>query len=153
MNNKKKMKLQYYITLLFTVFIFSNNIQSQNNQTELVGTWIFDYEASITKMESKAKALFGKMKETQKNHLESLYIGRVMSFTTDGNFSQQISESKTTTGTWTLNKNNKKLELSNAKGKKLTLKISMLNTTSLVLKLIETGNRRALISEWHFKKN
>lgn len=141
-------------SIVFFVLIFNcySGI-AQIKREQLIGTWIFDYTVSISKMEAKAKMHYDKMQEVSKNRFEKSFKDRKLSFNSDGFFSQQTADGMSISGTWTLSGNHQNIIMTNQQGNILELKIKKLSVSSLVLKPANTGKGQVMLSEWYFIKN
>lgn len=150
------MKLKHYcaIVILLIVFVLPIKVFSQGNQEQLLGTWVFDYDASFAKMDSISKAHYNRMDANRKTQMKKAYKGRVMTFGIDGSYVQQSIDGHKIVASWVLGDNSKDIVVTNPAGKELRLKIKKIGANFLVLNPVETNPvGRAMISELHFIKN
>lgn len=148
-----KQLLSKYYFLLFTMFFVTTVISAQTTQEQLIGTWVFNYDASFAKIDSNAKTHLDKMDISRKERLENAYKGRTITFGADGSYLQQLADGRKVFGTWVLSGNGKDILVKNPEGKELNLKIKTLNSTSLILNPNDLGKGKSMLSDWHFSKN
>ncbi|GAA3630769.1 hypothetical protein GCM10022397_15610 [Flavivirga jejuensis] len=128
-------------------------LSGQTIQEELIGTWTFDYQASLNSMAQKSKTHFNEMNTVRKSKLSSTYKNRKITFNTDGSYVQVLSDGRTTNANWATNTNNN-LAITNPNGKTVLFKIKKLETNSLILSQINTtGSMNILFTNWHLTKN
>lgn len=150
------MKLKHYCTIiiLLIVFVLPIKVFSQSNQEQLLGTWVFDYDASFAKMDSISKAHYNRMDANRKTQMEKAYKGRAMTFGNDGSYVQQSIDGHKIVASWVLSDNSKDIVVTNPEGKELRLKIKKIGANFLVLNPVETNTvGKAMISELHFTKH
>lgn len=140
--------------IVFFVLIFNccSGI-AQIKREQLIGTWIFDYTESISKMEEKAKMHYNKMQELSKNRFEKSFKGRKLNFNADGSFLQKTSDGVSVSGVWVLSADNQNIIMTNQQGNILELKIKNIATSLLVLKPINAVKEQGMLLEWYFIKN
>lgn len=126
---------------------------AQIKQEQLIGTWIFDYTMSISKMEEKAKMHYNKMQESSKNRFEKSFKDRKLNFNADGSFLQKTSEGGLISGTWVLNADDQSIIMTNQQGNILEFKIKNIAASLLILNPVNTVKDQAMLLEWYFIKN
>ena len=145
------MKPYYILFISIILFSFSVDVWSQNTQEQITGTWVLNYEDSVSHMKADAKVRYRKMKLESKNRLEKAYKDRTLTFNIDGDFIQQSSNGRRITGTWSLN--NGSIVLTNTQGKTQSLFIKELTALSMVLNLKARGTSKPIFSELYYIKN
>ncbi|WP_344789673.1 hypothetical protein, partial [Postechiella marina] len=151
-NTFKYMKSQHYIIpLILFVFSFSQAISAQTVREQLIGSWTFDYDTSITKMDTSAKKHHVKMREASKQKFIEAFKGRIMVFNADGSYKQELSKGSKGNGTWLITPAGS-LEITMKNGREIIFTIDHLNIVSLVLKPIETAGN-PLMTYWQLSKN
>lgn len=128
-------------------------LTAQTKREQLVGTWVFDYEVSIAKMDDKAKKYYDIMQEVSKSRFEKSFKDRKLSFNADGSFLQQTADGRSIIGTWVLSSDHQNIIMTNQQGSILDLKIKTLSASLLVLKPKNNGKGQKMLSEWDFIKN
>ncbi|GAA3596714.1 hypothetical protein GCM10022396_12570 [Flavivirga amylovorans] len=126
-------------------------MQAQNITEQLEGTWTFNYNSSLAKMKTKAKEHYINMETTRKLSFEKSYKNRTLSFNNDGTFLQVSPNGRQVMGNWTVTSDT--IILTNSLGKTMKFKIKSLSTTAMTLKLVITGNSRAILTELDYIKN
>lgn len=141
-------------SIAFFVLIFNccSGI-AQIKREQLIGTWIFDYTVSISKMEEKAKMHYDKMQEISKNRFEKSFKGRKLNFNSDGSFLQNTSDGNSISGLWTLGRDNQSIIMTNQQGNILELKIINISASLLILIPVNTAKEQGMLLEWYFIKN
>ena len=155
-NQKHKLMKQYkFKTILLTLLlaIIFTVTHGQTAKEQLVGTWVFDYNISSEKMDTDAKAHYGKMDDTAKAQLKEAYKGRVIKFGADGSYKLQLADGRNQKGSWVLNENGKDIIITDERGKTQYQKIKTITATILVLKPKGIGYGKMILSEWYFNKN
>lgn len=141
-------------SIVFFVLIFNcYSGVAQIKREQLIGTWIFDYTMSISKMEEKAKMHYNKMQESSKNRFEKSFKDRKLNFNTDGSFLQKTSEGSLISGTWILNADDQSIIMTNQQGNILEFKIKNIAASLLILNPVNTVKDQAMLLEWYFIKN
>lgn len=149
------MKPQYYIiAVILLIFSFPQTSTSQNIQEQIVGTWTFDYEASLSNMDEASKAHYARIGAERQNRISGAYKGRKITFNADGSYTQVFSNGKSSTITWAI-KGNKDLEITTSDGRSIPFKIEELGTNKLILSPVNTKGNKAsvLFSYWYLTKN
>lgn len=126
---------------------------AQIKQEQLIGMWVFDYTASISKMEEKAKIHYDKMQEVSKNRFEKSFKDRKLTFNADGSFLQKTSDGISISGVWALSADGQSIIMTNKQGSILELKIENITASLLILKPVNTVKEQAVLLEWYFIKN
>ena len=140
--------------ILFILFLgLSTTVSSQETAMLLTGTWTFDYQESLQIMDTASKMHLDSVSPIRKQRIESSYIGRQVTFNTDGSYSQILSDGHIANGTWALSADNQYVSIADSNGNSYTQKIEVLSATQLVLKPVLSANTRMLISIWSFVKS
>lgn len=143
-----------FLRLAFLILIFNYySTTAQIQREKLIGTWVFDYTVSVSKMEEKAKKHYDKMQEVSKNRFEKSFKERKMSFNSDGVFLQQTADGISISGTWMLSSNHQNIIMTNQQGNILELTIKKLSASLLVLKPVNIVKGQVMLSEWYFIRN
>ncbi|GAA3626415.1 lipocalin family protein [Flavivirga jejuensis] len=150
------MKLQHYIMgLMLIVFSLFQTVSAQTIQEQLIGTWTFDYQASLGSMTQKSKDHYNKMDASRQSKLSTTYKDRKITFNSDDSYVQVLSDGRTTNANWTINsKNNLEFKLPN--GRTIPFKIVTLQNNTLILSQIKSnaqGSLKILFTNWHLTKN
>ncbi len=149
------MKTNNYIVLsLFFCISFSQNTISQNQPeiSYLIGTWIFNYDASFEKMDARSKAKYNSMEEPQRIRIDNAYKNRQITFGEDGTYKQVLGDGRISLGTWSIYNNGNDIIIKNPEGQTYIQKIKSLTVSELILKPKSYGNGKILINEWNFSK-
>lgn len=139
-------------SIVLSLFFFGLSSTAQVSSSQLVGEWLFDYSASLSKMDGKAQFLYQSMDAARKSKLEQAYRGRQFVFKTDGSMTQQLIDGRNATGSWRLSSDGLHLELVDAQSKVQSFVIKESTSTVLVLEAKEKGITKMLLSEWHLTK-
>lgn len=103
MKNHSNLKGIFYPFVLFFIILSTNLVQSQEtNANKIAGSWVFDAEASFSSMNKKASAFMDKNPQL-KLQVQSAYIGKKITFLSNGVYSQTLSDGKKSSGEWNLN--------------------------------------------------
>lgn len=147
------MKKNIYILFacLFLSLQATQVVAQQMSTEDITGDWKLQYNASVAKMGNDLKTHFNGMSATQKSSLKKLYEERVFSFNTNGNYTQTLKDGRSVSGTWSLASN--KLTMTDSSGKSLQFTVLSVDNSKLVLKALDDGNTKMLLSEWHLTKN
>jgi Lipocalin-like domain len=140
-------------SLLLVAFLapFSGNAQ-QAEKEKLLGSWVFDYNASFEKMEPTVKAELDTISQERRSRIENVYRGRKITITSDGSYLQQLSNGHQFKGTWVLNSKNQTLEITDTAGRTQEQKITELTSTTLILKPKGISHGQMIVKELHFTK-
>lgn len=141
----------YSFLLVFLSFPLTGNAQ-QSVANQLIGTWVFNYESSFSKMKTQTKAHYDSIPMDRKTKIENAYRGRTIAFKKDGSFTQTLSDGRTSLGTWAYNKETNNIEITSPKGRVYYQKVKKLTVTTVVLKPKSIGKGEMMISEMHFTK-
>lgn len=147
------MKPQYYILGLF--LLLSNHlVWAQSLDEQIIGTWIFDYESSVSMMDDRAKAYYDKIPNARRDRIIGSHKGRKVTFRPDGTYDQEMSNGKHNTANWRLSTEGR-LELTTKRGIVTSFKIKELEADKLVLEKENTkgGATRVLFAYWYLKRN
>ena len=152
---KSRLRNSFFI-LIFSVISISVNAQNNTNKSTkdlLVGSWVFDLEASKPNMELKVKTMIEK-NQAAYSRLEKDYRGRRLTFSTDGRFLLQLADGRQTQGSWELYKVNgvEIVKLTSLQNHVQNLSIQMLSNQSLVVKQEHNGKGAPVFSKWYFTK-
>lgn len=140
-------------SLLTVVLLLPLSVHAQQTiRVQLIGTWVFDYNASFAKMDSKVKAKFDTFSQEHRSRIESAYRGRKININSDGSYSQVLADGTQFIGTWVLNTNNQTLEITNLRGNMREQKIKELTHNALILKPKGIGNAQIIFTELHYTK-
>lgn len=134
---------------------FSDKASAQETSVkqQLAGSWIFDYNASMNKMEDASKRKLDNMTTDFKNRVENNYKGRIITFKENGDYEQVLANGHRAIGTWKLSKNQRTVLITDPDGMLHKQKIKSLSDGQLVLKPMLEGEAKMLISEWNFIKS
>src|SRR4051812_31720677 len=94
------MKTKNILALIFLVFIQVSNAQTANEQ--IIGTWVLNYESSLSKMEDREKTQYNVMPEQERAKIESVYRGRKITLDSNKNFIQTLANGIQSVGIWAL---------------------------------------------------
>lgn len=138
------------IGLFILIFnCYSSTAQTQREQ--LVGTWVFDYETSLTHMDEQAKKALAKI-PTMQGRLESGFKNRRITLASDGNYLLHLPDGKEVAGTWELDTINGNGIIIHYQYQIENLSIILLSSQALVLKPENNGNAKPMLSTWYFTK-
>lgn len=140
-------------SLLIGVLLLPLSVHAQQTiRVQLIGTWVFDYNASFAKMESKVKAKFDAISQERRSRIENAYRGRKININSDGSYLQVLADGRQIIGTWVLNSKNQTLEITNLRGQMQEQKIKELTHTALTLKPKGIGKGQMILTELHYTK-
>jgi len=139
------------IVILFLVFN-SVGINAQTKPERLIGTWGFDYDKSMGKIDEQVQKDYASMPEAIKNNFEQTYKGRKLIFNPDGSFVQKTANGKQILGNWILD-NNQNISVTSPQVGNITFKIEVLSEAMMVLQLQKKGNEQIVFSRWYLNKN
>ncbi|WP_140487076.1 hypothetical protein [Flavobacterium sp. GSA192] len=141
------------IGVLLVIFNYSvSRAQTQNDQ--LIGTWIFDFNASVFNMEEKAKAIIQKLPAVQEK-LEKSYKNRQITFGVDGHYTLYLSDGRQTNGIWTFDSTatrNNTIDLITSENQIQKFIVLFISTDKLILKPQDDSNGKPMFSQWYFTK-
>ena len=123
------------------------------NIDKLLGTWTFDYQASVGNMSQGSKAHLNKMHASRKDRLSEIFMDRKVTFSADSSFVQVLADGRTTNAKWSTDNN--VLKISTPSGKNVLFRIKKLESDNLILSPINTtgGSMKVLFTNWHLTKN
>lgn len=144
-------------TILYSVLFMALSLPlaieaQQITSEQIIGTWLFNYDASFAKMEAKVKSQYDSISVERKTKIDNSYKGRTLIFNADGSIVQNLSDGRTAKGTWVYNDKTKNIEITNPKGLVYYQKVKSFTSTSLVLEAKAIGSNQPIISEMHFTK-
>ena len=115
------MKSRYYLlVVLFAIFSLPEQTVAQSTQELLIGTWSFNYDSSISKMEAEMKVRLETMPQTQRSSIEKAYKNRKITFYANGNYLISISDGSQAAGSWILTENGNTIKMTSSKGSAFT---------------------------------
>lgn len=143
----------YIIALILLVFSVSQTISAQSPEEQLVGTWIFDYEASLQSISEKSKDDYPKMDATRQSKVSARYKNSEVTFNMDGTYSQVLLNGRTYLATWIINDDNN-LKVIYSKDRVALFMIENIGIDNLELNQIRGRGRAAnvLFTDWFFTK-
>ncbi len=141
-----------YIILLFVVVSFVQNVTGQSVEEKLIGTWVLDYDTSISKMKLNMKAHFDTIPQLQRRQIVSVYRGRQVTYMPNGHYEQVLADGRKSIGTWALSSNKNTIEITDPRNKVHAQVIKRLNNTLLIITIGSRAGSKALISELYFIK-
>lgn len=145
---KNRVEIISVLLLVFSCLVMT----AQTKKEQLVGTWIFNYDASYKKMEQPLKVIYDEITQKQRLAIENNYRDRKAIFAADGSYKQILSDGRASIGRWELNKNNTVMEITDTNGNKYIQKIKVLTDTELILEPENSGNSKMFLKEWYFIK-
>lgn len=140
--------------LFFLVFQARSIAQvTQDKSSQVIGTWVFNFDTSIGSMDEKAKNHYVKMGVERQEKVKRAYQNRIITFGPDGDFAQELSDGRTVKGTWQINKN-KLIEITSPNGSTIAFKIKELNAGVLIISRVKTDNNKMnmLMSDWYLTR-
>jgi len=141
--------------LLLQAQLFAQgNSANENRKEQLVGTWLLDFDKTISQIDSKAKEVYGKMNLVFKENLKKSFSKRKIIFKADGTYIIEIKPGIQQQGTWQLLDNEIDLLIVMDYGKRYNRRIESINSSKLILNLGEHKNQpsKALLQKWELKK-
>lgn len=145
------MKNRYRRIALLVLILSCYTGFAQIKKEQLIGTWVFDYPASVANMEAGAKKVVAQTPKLQVG-LEKSFRNRQLSFYSDGNYLLRLQSGKQVTGTWNMNAINGSKLLMSSSQHTANLTVVQVTTTSLVLKAINNGKTKPILATWYFTK-
>ncbi|MCR8667505.1 hypothetical protein NO995_07425 [Aestuariibaculum sp. M13] len=149
----KRRALLLLVLLVFKVVDLSaQEINVNGIQEDLVGNWVFELDESMTLMDARSKAAYGKMKDVVKTRVDKAYKGRRFIFRRDGSFSQVLENGREINGTWQIV--NQLVEILNPNRVVRKFKVKEVTANKLVLIPIEKEGKpgNILFNQWSFVK-
>jgi hypothetical protein len=143
--------------LLFSIISISVTAQNNTNKNTkdlLIGTWVFDLEASKPDMEVNAKIMIEKNLSAH-NRLIKDYKGRQLTFTKEGHFLLHLADGRETQGIWEVYEVNgiDIVKLTSSQSHIQNLSILMISNQSLIVKQEHNGKGTPVFPKWYFLKN
>ncbi|AXP80443.1 hypothetical protein CJ739_1354 [Mariniflexile rhizosphaerae] len=132
----------------------SQNIWSQENTNDLIGTWAFDYEASLAAMDSNGRSQLKDMERSpmRLQRFESVYKGRRISFFGDGRFVLSLADGRGTDAKWEL-RNDQQIALVDSRGIEKNYKIILLTSDRLVIGVQKVFEKtKPLFTKYYYSK-
>ena len=126
---------------------------SNDSTTFLIGTWIFDYDQSVSNLTAEKKETLQSYPAEVKIAIEGAYRNRKLTFNIDGTYSQLIEDGSVTSGIWHYDASQQVLQMTNTEGTLLAVQVIKNTNSSLILTPIELGERTILINNWYFTKH
>ncbi len=145
------MRSSYIIGLLLLVFSFSETALAQTTQEQLIGTWTFDYEASVLKMNEDAKTYYESLDTSRKARIENNYRGRTITFSVDGGYILSKPNGSELTGVWVLT--GQEITVTFSSGLTKVLEIESISATSITITPEAIGSGNLTFTQWHLTKN
>lgn len=148
------MKSQFYIIIVLLVMLsLPQMLSAQTLGEQLLGTWTFDYQASLNDRTQSSVAHMNTMDTARKNKITATYSNRKVTFNTDGSFFQQLADGRTTMATWAVD--NANLVVTAPNGRTLQFQIKAIQPNRLTLGQINTSGStmNILFTNWHLTKN
>lgn len=145
------MKPSHPITVfLLLFFIHTGTLSAQDSKEILIGTWSFNYDSSISKMNKGVRAKMDSLPQRQ-HAVERLYRGRNVVFAADGKYSQILGDGQSSHGSWVLYENSVKINWPD--GNVESFNVQTLDSRIMVLRQQNNGKGKLILPEWHFIKN
>ena len=130
-------------------------LRSQTQKEQFIGTWDFDFNASIANMEVKAKAILQKIPAVQ-GKLEKAYKNRQITFGIDGHYVLHLADGRKTNGTWTFDSTatrNNSITLISSENQIQKMIVIFISIDKLILKpQDDSSNGKPMFSQWYFTK-
>jgi len=120
------------------------------SKDKLVGQWTLQYNPSASKMAADLKQQFNALSLEKRNNIKKAYKGRTYAFYQDGSYKQIQADGRSTTGNWSLNKN--ELQMIDKNGGVLKFRILSFINSRLVIKAKEKGESKQFLSQWYLTK-
>ncbi|WP_228235549.1 hypothetical protein [Allomuricauda sp. M10] len=150
----KTIKIQpVLLTVLATMLFFTVNSRAQgasSPETLLIGSWIFAQAPSFSSMDQEDRELMESSPQL-KASVQTSYLNRILTFSSNGLFSQTDRSGKTLEGTWSLQ--GQTLNIQSASGSIWTLLVVSLGPDQLVVQQSAKGEARPILPVIYFTKN
>ena len=147
----KNLYMLFLVLVLGTIHTIK--AQDSNDSTSfLIGTWIFDYDQSVSNLTEEKKETLQNYPAEVKIAIEGAYRNRKLTFNIDGTYSQLIEDGSVTSGIWYYDASQQVLQMTNTEGLLLGVQVTENADGSLLLTPIEEGESTLLINNWHFTK-
>ncbi|WP_394974038.1 hypothetical protein [uncultured Croceitalea sp.] len=150
MKNQINFKTIYYP--LFVLFILLNSnlvVAQQTNAEKIVGSWVFEAEASFSSMNKKASDFMNKNPQL-KLQIQSAYIGKTITFLSNGNYSQTLGDGAKSSGQWKLNGST--VLIAAPDGAVFSYNFNLSNTNLLLTAVHEQGKSVSIVPNQYFIK-
>lgn len=152
MKTLQKISVKLAPILCCIVFLMTTiDLKSQTQPHPIVGSWTFNETASFPKMNIEVKQHLDSLPQL-KTQVLSNYVGRVMTFNTNGTYQQFMTNGSSLSGTWSIDPSNL-LVIDYGNGNVLQQQIVTLNPATLILAHPVLGDTRPLFRQIHFTKN
>ena len=147
------MKVTNYIIGFILMMPLKVRSQSASSDKDIIGSWIFNYEASKKSMKNNLKEHYNKMDITKQNKLKLSYQNRRIIFSSDAGFIQFNSDRQEFRGRWLISDDEKTLIMTYSDGLTYPQKIQLITPSKLVLIPEDRGNRNYLSMNGIITKN
>ncbi len=124
---------------------------SQGSPHTIEGSWTFNDTASFPKMNLEVKQHLDSLPQFKSQVLAN-YVGRIMTFNSDGTYVQAMTNGNSVNGTWSITPENMLL-INDGSGNVLQQRILTINPSVLILAHPVLGDSRPLFKQTHFTKN
>lgn len=137
-------------SFLFFVVLTTNFVQSQTKNTNtIVGSWIFNNEASFSNLDKKASDFMDENPEL-KLQIQASYSGKLITFLANGVYSQTLGNGIKSSGNWEIKENSMLIKAPDGTVFKYSFKLS--NTSLLLTTPQEQGKSISIVPNQYFTK-
>lgn len=137
-------------TINLTTSLFGQEVQIDEG---VIGSWNFDYEMSLSEMDSTSKAHFENMDSAIQKRVIKSYQGRQLVLNENMTFSQISQDGSVFSGNWQIDYSNSTLTLTYGDGMRYPLRIIDTSETTLILVPQDVGKGKPLFQKWFYTKN
>ena len=139
------------LVLFISTIGYAQNSSNQNNTEKLIGTWVLDYNKTISKVKTEAKQYYDSLKTERKQSLQTSFSQRKMTFEADGSYTLVVNAERQVKGTWSLKQDDVTLEIK-TDGRTITHSIGKISNQNLELHLEKSKEAKQLLGTWHLDK-
>ena len=144
---KKALYILFLIALAMPIVSHSQSIEKK-----LIGTWLMDDKRSFSNLSQETIAHFDTIPDSQVAEMKNYYIGRKVTFNSDGSFLQELSDGRRIGGNWSFDPDTNAVTITHPQGGKFQQTVRLTGTKRLLLVPVLSGNVKMFINQWYFTK-
>ena len=133
------------------ILLAASQAFSQGSPHSIEGSWTFNDTASFPKMNLEVKQHLDSLPQLKTQVLAN-YVGRVLTFNSDGTYMQVMTNGNSVNGTWSITPEDMLL-IDDGNGNVLQQRIITINPSVLILAHPVLGDSLPLFKQTHFTKN
>jgi len=145
-----KFSLTILLLLSLNLGLWAQDDESSSVKKLIVGTWVFDYNISSTKMKPEAKEGLESIPSDLKDKVIASYKGRRLTFNESGKYNIRVGSSVLWEANWRMD--NGRIVLKDSQGFIQEFKIKSIDMETLILSPIPQEGQIIYFSDWYLKK-